>query len=143
MLGLGRSERGKDGGVTLIGPDAKLEGKLVVSGDVRIEGSFQGELVAGGLVVIAEGARVAASTLRAKDLRLGGRLEGDIHLEGKLELLAKGWLEGSVRMRQLIVEEGGTLQGSCEMITDTPEDRKTHNSPGAGQSKGKGQTGGD
>ena len=109
---------------TVIGDDCQLEGRIVVQGHLRIEGRFQGEIEAGGTVILGDKAQVEGK-IKAKDLLVAGRLEGDVELTGKLEIAAKGILRGSAKMKLLIVEEGGQFHGQCEMLGQPPAGGKT------------------
>jgi cytoskeletal protein CcmA (bactofilin family) len=42
-----------------------------------------------------------------------GRVEGIFKVEDCLEILGTGWVEGEVELSALVVDEGGTLQGTC------------------------------
>jgi cytoskeletal protein CcmA (bactofilin family) len=52
-------------------------------------------------------------TIHAKHLIVTGRVEGIFKIAECLEIHGTGWVEGEVEVGSLVVDEGGTLQGSC------------------------------
>ncbi|MDP1832380.1 MAG: polymer-forming cytoskeletal protein [Geothrix sp.] len=77
-----------------------------------IEGSVEGTVLSEGRVVIAPGGLVKG-TIHARQLTVKGRVEGIIKVAECLEILGTGWVEGEVELALLVVDEGGTLQGTC------------------------------
>lgn len=102
---------------TYIGQDTRIEGTIVTSGSLRIDGEVDGDIQADADVVIGETGRVRAG-IRAVNLIIAGTVTGEAHVSGRLELLATGRLNGDAVMQTLIVEQGGLLQGNCRMGTD-------------------------
>lgn len=99
---------------TYIGPGTRVEGVLVLTGTLRIDGEVSGEIQAEGDVVIGETGEVRAD-ITAGNLVVGGRLTGTASVRERLELLATGKIVGDARMQTLIVEQGGLLEGNCQM----------------------------
>ena len=107
---------------TVIGPATTLSGDLQVDGSVRIDGRFDGSLEAGGSVIVGEQGRVIAD-VRARHVTVGGSLQGNVSADGRLEILATGKVLGDVRVSQMVIDQGGVLQGMSltgEMDLDRP-----------------------
>lgn len=98
---------------TLLGSDTHFRGE-VQSGamGLRVEGHFEGTIRSEGEVSVAVLGSVVG-TIMAKHLIVAGRVEGTVKVEGCLEIQGTGWVEGEVEVSSLIVDEGGTFQGSC------------------------------
>lgn len=96
---------------TVIGRATLLQGTLTSHGSVRIDGRLEGEIVAEGDVFIGQEARVVARA-RARNVVVAGHLNGDVEASGRLEIASTGVLVGNVKISQLVVEEGGVLEGS-------------------------------
>lgn len=99
---------------TVIGPDAQFKGELTFEGGVRIDGRFEGSITTKGKVLISKGGEVKAE-IKATSLVLEGRLVGNIEADDIVELRATGQLEGDVKASKLLVVEGATLVGRCEV----------------------------
>jgi cytoskeletal protein CcmA (bactofilin family) len=79
-----------------------------------VEGTVEGTILSEGQVVVAP-TGVVKGTIQAKHLTVTGRVEGIIKVAGCLEILGTGWVEGEVEMGSLVVDEGGVIQGSCQL----------------------------
>jgi len=99
---------------TIIGPDAKLEGRLDVRHSVRIDGQMKGELNSTEMVTIGPGGGVEGN-ISAQDLVIGGKVTGRIICQGKVVLEESATLTGDLRTVRLVVEEGATFNGLSEM----------------------------
>ncbi|MCF6201759.1 MAG: polymer-forming cytoskeletal protein [Hydrogenimonas sp.] len=58
-------------------PGTRVEGSIFSEGGVHVDGEVEGDIIAKGYVIVAPGGRVRGSVV-AKDVYLGGRVEGDI-----------------------------------------------------------------
>lgn len=93
---------------------------MVTAGSVRIDGEVDGDIRADADVVIGESGRVRAG-IKAVNLVIAGTVIGQVHVSGRLELLATGRLDGDAVMQTLIVEQGGVLHGTCRMGSEESE----------------------
>lgn len=98
---------------TLLGKGTVWKGD-VHSGpnSIRIEGTVEGIIHSEGEVTIAPSG-IVKGTVHAKHLIVTGRVEGIFKIAECLEIHGTGWVEGDVEVGSLVVDEGGTLQGSC------------------------------
>lgn len=99
---------------TYIGQDTRIEGTIVTSGSVRVDGEVDGDIQSQGDVIVGETGRVRAG-IRAVNLIIAGEVSGEARVSGRLELLATGRMYGDAHMQTLIVEQGGVLQGNSRM----------------------------
>lgn len=99
---------------TLLGEGTHWQGEIVAgSNGLRVEGVVEGTILSEGQVVVAP-TGVVKGTIHAKHLTVTGRVEGIVKVSGCLEILGTGWVEGEVELSSLVVDEGGTLQGTCQ-----------------------------
>lgn len=98
---------------TLLGPGASFRGEVDCGAtSVRVEGAFEGTITSSGQVsVVAPG--TVTGTIYARDLVVSGRVEGVFKVEGCLVIKETGWVEGEVEVGTMVVDEGGTFQGTC------------------------------
>jgi cytoskeletal protein CcmA (bactofilin family) len=102
------------GGDTLVAANAVWEGKLRSEGDVRVEGVVQGEIVTTATLVIAEQARVMG-TIHARNVLIGGEVEGDVFCDERLEVLPGGSARGQINSGILVVHEGAYIDSRFQM----------------------------
>ncbi len=105
---------------TLLGRESKFEGKLVFDGIVRIDGRFNGEIHAQGKLVVGESALVEGKS-EVGALVLNGEYHGDVIAQERVEITRTGKLFGSLKTPILVIEEGGTFDGTCEMHRSVKE----------------------
>ncbi|MCR4402471.1 MAG: polymer-forming cytoskeletal protein [Firmicutes bacterium] len=103
---------------TIIGKDTRISGRIQAEGTIRIEGTVDGEIDADGDVIVGEPGRLVAS-IHARNVTVAGEVQGNIHSEGRLELLPTGKLYGDVKTAVLAIEDGAIFKGACEM-TEAP-----------------------
>lgn len=106
------------GMATYIGQDTRIQGTIVASGAVRVDGQVEGQIQSTGDVFVGETGRVQAG-IQAANLIIAGEVVGEVRVSGRLELLGTGRLYGDASMQSLIVEQGALLQGNTRMGGDS------------------------
>ena len=97
---------------------------------LRIEGTVEGTIHSEGEVTIAPTGLVNGA-IHAKHMIATGRAKGVFKILECLEIHGTGCVEGDVEVGSLVVDEGGTLQGTCtrrgmnkpENLAHKPEDK--------------------
>ena len=100
---------------TVISKDATIRGSIEIEGTIRVDGRFEGDITSAGDLVVGEDGFVQG-TVVAKNIIVGGKLQGKVEARGKLELIPTAHVQGEVKMSLLVVEEGAFLQGNCEVM---------------------------
>lgn len=100
---------------SLIGENIKIIGKIEGSGNLRIDGTIQGDIDYKGDVVIGETGTVEGN-ISCGNISLAGAVNGNIKSTGKLVLLTKSKLIGDVEVLNFIVHEDAFFEGNCKMI---------------------------
>lgn len=123
----------------IIDIEAGLRGDLKFTGlvNLRINGNFEGDLEAKGVLVIGEKAEVKSKTIKGDNITIAGRVKGDIVCGKRLELSPTARVIGSVETPVLIVNEGAILKGNCQMHIEekksehkeTAQEKKTEKKP--------------
>ena len=110
---------------SVLGADTNWTGRLGGSGGVRIEGTFEGEILLRGLLVIGEQGRVTCEHVRANSVIVAGSLKGSISAQ-KVEIRSTGKVWGDVVTEAFATEEGAFLRGQItmedEVADPVPED---------------------
>lgn len=102
------------GAHTILGPEASFDGKLAFQGQVRIDGTFKGEIETDDTVTIAKSGKVEAD-LFVGTLKLHGTLEGNVTASKLVELHPPARLIGNITCPQLVIHPGVIFDGSCRM----------------------------
>jgi cytoskeletal protein CcmA (bactofilin family) len=99
---------------SLIGVGTTVEGNVIFSGGLRVDGRVQGNIVATGdqpgMLVISEQAEVAGE-IRVNHVIVNGKVNGPIHASETLDLQAKAHVSGDVHYRRLEIQGGAVVQG--------------------------------
>jgi len=102
---------------TTLGRNTHFNGVLRFRDSLKILGSFHGEIVSPGRLVIADGADIKAN-IRVGSIVVGGIVRGNIVAKDKLEMLTSGKVFGNIKTAKLIIADGVLFEGKCEMIKD-------------------------
>jgi cytoskeletal protein CcmA (bactofilin family) len=97
-----------------LGKGAEFEGKLVLTGTVRIEGNFKGEALGNGTLIIGDGSLVEAN-IDVDNILIFGEVRGNLNIKEKTEITSQGRLLGPLITSVLIIHEGGIFDGNCKM----------------------------
>lgn len=105
---------GREGVISIIGPGMKVLGDCDTEGTLRIEGTVEGTVRAGKAVVVGKDG-VVDGDIHTQDAVVGGRVNGSLVAESRLELQATCVVEGEIHARRIKLEEGGTVNGTVEI----------------------------
>ncbi len=98
---------------SVISPEIRVVGDLHCTGDIRIEGTVEGQIT-GQTVTVVEGAQVSGP-IHADTVRVSGSVNGPI--EGNAVILAStASVNGDVVHRTLSVEVGAQFEGHCSRL---------------------------
>jgi cytoskeletal protein CcmA (bactofilin family) len=100
----------------LLGPGAELEGKLLFTGRVRVEGKLRGEISSDGVLILANGAEVRADIDVDTLIVRGASVWGNIRASRIVEIYAPSKVYGNITTLQLFLDKGVTFEGSCTML---------------------------
>jgi cytoskeletal protein CcmA (bactofilin family) len=121
-LGLtGQSDQLHESKQSFIAPDLVIEGKIEGTGHVRVAGRFKGELSVKGDLTIEQGAHVSGE-IRAENVVLKGKVEGNIQATSRVQLVEPGVLVGDLKASSLTVAAGSCMRGKVEFGWDESED---------------------
>ena len=93
---------------------SKIIGTIIADGDIRIDGTVEGEMQCAGKVVIGEKGLVKG-TVTCQNSEIMGTLDGKITNSQTLALRATGKIKGEVQTQTLIVEPNAQFNGTCQM----------------------------
>ena len=96
--------------LTILGPDCKGTGQMILDGDGTIMGQFDGTIRAAGVIDLAESSQVSGTVL-AGVVHLSGRSDADLIGEHGVELRSGCVFTGRVFTTHLSVAEGASFEG--------------------------------
>ncbi|NJN66603.1 MAG: polymer-forming cytoskeletal protein, partial [Chloroflexaceae bacterium] len=80
---------------SVIGPGSIFEGKFYISGSLKIDGKFEGEIKTEDALVVGETGKVKTN-ISAKDVVIAGTMIGNIAAENEVRLEKSGKLLGDI-----------------------------------------------
>jgi cytoskeletal protein CcmA (bactofilin family) len=98
----------------LLGRGSEFEGKLTFEGTVRIDGKFTGTIVTNDVLVVGEGAKVAAE-ITCGTIIVHGEISGNVKARSLVELHHPARMRGNVETPVLMVEKGVVFEGQTKM----------------------------
>jgi cytoskeletal protein CcmA (bactofilin family) len=98
----------------IIGKGTVLEGTIRSSGNVHVSGTVTGRLEVDGRTVVMPGGVVEGEIVGAS-AEIGGRVKGEIRVRDRLVLKSTAVVEGDLNTQKLVIEEGASLTGRCDM----------------------------
>jgi cytoskeletal protein CcmA (bactofilin family) len=123
---------------TYIGEDTSFDGVLTSSKSLTIFGGVKGTIECQGRIVIGQSGNIEADIV-ADDITISGKVVGNVTAKSKLEMTSTGIIKGDVKTARLIMDDGGKLDGHCEMLSDNKsavtEKPKTEKKPNDTTSK--------
>jgi cytoskeletal protein CcmA (bactofilin family) len=99
---------------SIIAQGCTFDGKVVVRGTLRIEGEFKGMVETPETLIVGKTGIVHAN-VTVKNAIIGGQLFGNIVAENKIELQSGSHLEGDIKTKRLVIDEGVFFEGNCSM----------------------------
>jgi cytoskeletal protein CcmA (bactofilin family) len=97
---------------SVIGEGSVFEGTFEVTGNLRVDGKFKGELDVTETLVVGKNGQVDAK-VKTKCAIVAGTIQGDLNASDKITLQSGSRLEGEMVTSKLVIEEGVSFQGSC------------------------------
>jgi len=99
---------------SLIGAGTRIEGSVIFSGGLRIDGEVKGDVVAStdqpSTVVVSEQARIEGE-VRVSHMVINGTVVGHVHATEFLELQPRSRVTGDIHYTNLEIQLGAVVEG--------------------------------
>jgi cytoskeletal protein CcmA (bactofilin family) len=106
------------GGFANIGKSITIKGELSGSEDVYVDGQVEGSIqMSGNSLTIGPNAKVRGN-IAAKNVVVGGSLDGNIQAEERAELRKSAIVNGDVQTKRIAIEEGAYFKGKLEIVPE-------------------------
>jgi cytoskeletal protein CcmA (bactofilin family) len=107
------------GGFANIGKTVVIKGEISGNEDMYVDGQIEGSVqLLGNSLTIGPNGRIHAS-VAAKNVTVGGSLEGDIKATERTEMRKSAVVNGDVQTRRIAIEEGAFFKGKLEILTES------------------------
>lgn len=100
----------------ILGEGCEYEGKMTFVGQIRIDGSFKGEIRGKGTLVVGKNAHVDAKMDIGTLIVLGGEVHGQVEASHVVELNAPSQVFADITTPQVFVDRGVELIGKCTTV---------------------------
>ena len=104
---------------TIVGKDTVITGTVDVKGALRVDGSVKGKIICSDCVTVGATGLVEAE-IESNSAVVAGRMVGNIVASEKIELQAKCEMEGDLKTKSLVIEQGAVFCGACNMKDTRP-----------------------
>lgn len=104
---------------TIVGKDTVITGTVDVKGALRVDGTVKGKIISSDCVTVGTTGLVEAE-IEANSAVIAGRMVGNIVTTEKIELQAKCEMEGDLKTKSLVIEQGAIFCGACNMKDTRP-----------------------
>ena len=103
---------------TIVGKGSVLEGTFNINNSLRVDGSIKGRLTVGdSLTVGKEG--VIEADIETKKATVAGKVIGTLKASERIVLESSSTLEGDLKTKFLVIEEGAVVVGNCQSSNET------------------------
>jgi len=113
---------------TLIGATAQLKGDIVTEGNVRVDGTFEGNMSCKGEVLIGEGG-IVTGDVKAQFMIVYGQMRGNIKSDGLVEIMPTGKVYGDIEVKSVSIKEGAIFEGKSMMQHAAPKPKVDNSVP--------------
>lgn len=106
-------------GASIIAAGTTLKGDISSNGDIRIDGTLQGNIQSTAKVVIGANG-VVEGDISGQQADIMGKINGTIKVKELLQLKGGCTVTGNIYASKLQIETNANFNGQCHMTTGTP-----------------------
>jgi cytoskeletal protein CcmA (bactofilin family) len=103
-----------DTAMSVIAPGMRVVGDIECSGVLKIEGIVEGSVRGARQLLLGRQGEVKGD-LQAREVVLGGKVQGTVIAEERIEIQGTALVNGDVHTKSIIVLEGGRINGQVRM----------------------------
>ena len=115
---------------SVIGETSVFDGTFDVTGNLRVDGKFTGEIQVTETLVVGKSGVVDAD-VHTRCAVVAGTIKGNLNASEKITLQSGSRLEGEMVTSKLVIEEGVSFQGSCNTAQSSAAKPAKPSTPGA------------
>jgi cytoskeletal protein CcmA (bactofilin family) len=103
--------------LNIISNGTSIIGNIVSNGDIRIDGSLEGNVETKAKLVLGETGKIKGEIICATS-EISGLIEGKISVEDILALKSTAQIIGDIQTTKISIEPGAVFTGTCNMCTN-------------------------
>ena len=103
--------------VSRIAEGTVVKGSLASEYDIRIDGTFEGDLLTKGKLVVGNNAHIKGNIV-CDTADIWGRVEGELVTAGVTSFKSVASFMGNLKTSRIAIEMGAIFNGTCKIITD-------------------------
>ena len=100
---------------SILGPEVEVNGDVKAVGSILIYGRINGNVTSTGTITTAKDSYIKGN-IESKNAIISGHIDGDLKIENKTTLEHDCVLNGNLMTSIVVVEEGATFEGLCNML---------------------------
>ncbi|MFT6849337.1 MAG: cytoskeletal protein CcmA (bactofilin family) [Sphingobacteriales bacterium] len=100
--------------INLIATGTRIKGDMFSEGDIRVDGTIEGNIDSKAKIVIGNKGKVNGELL-GRNADISGTITGTIKISEVLFLKSTANISGDISTNKLIVESGARFNGACSM----------------------------
>jgi len=108
---------------TILGPDARFKGEFSFDSAAKVLGRVEGTITSTGKLLIAAGSTCKAN-VTASEVAIEGFIEGNVEATERVEIKAKGRINGDIIASRMTMGDGATIDGHVRIGVDAKSDGK-------------------
>jgi len=112
--------------LNILGGGTTIVGNIISPGDVRVDGTLEGNLTTQSKLVIGTTGRISGE-IKCRDCEVSGSVKGKMQVENLLMLKSTAIVEGEIRTTKLAIEPNAVFSGTCSMSTAEPQLEEPYN----------------
>lgn len=113
------------GTFTTLGLTTTTVGNITTDESIKVEGILNGGLKTSGNIFVSGS---ITGDISGQNITILGKVFGKVKCEGALILSSTGTLKGDIYAKNIIIEDGATLNGKCHIVKNIQVQTKNNNS---------------
>jgi len=127
---MARNNESAEMGINRIVEGTTIQGEIKCESNIRIDGTFTGNLTTKGRLVIGPAGKIEG-TIHCQNAEIEGIVVGKLYVQQMLSLKGASKVEGDIFTDKLGIEPGATFTGACNMGAKVKELKKDGNAENA------------
>lgn len=110
--------------ISRISAGTTFKGEIYSPFDLRIDGTYSGQIFSEGKVVVGDSAEINGD-VACQSVDVWGKMKGNLYVKETLSLKNGCSMEGGLYVKKLFIELGAIFNGTCKMIDDAEFEAST------------------